>query len=51
MIALFDGFTIERLADPDAALDDVLAHAVAATLRGFTSGPTYRSPTAWGGRC
>jgi len=39
-IALFNGFAIERLADPDAAPDEVLAHAVAAVLRGFSSRPT-----------
>ena len=38
-IALFNGFAIERLADPDAAPDELLAHAVAAMLGGFTRGP------------
>jgi len=35
IIALFNGFAIEGLADPDAASDDVLARAVAAILQGF----------------
>jgi AcrR family transcriptional regulator len=39
MIALFNGFAIERLADPDAAPDELLAHAVAALLRGSSKRP------------
>lgn len=39
LIAVFNGFAIERLADPDAAPDELLAHAVAAMLRGVTSQP------------
>jgi AcrR family transcriptional regulator len=37
VIALFNGFAIERLADPQAAPDELLAHAVAATLRGLSA--------------
>jgi AcrR family transcriptional regulator len=40
VIALFNGFTIERFADPNAAPDELLAHALAATLRGFADRPT-----------
>ncbi len=40
LIALANGFTIERLADPDAAPDELLAHAIAAIVRGFTGRPT-----------
>jgi AcrR family transcriptional regulator len=36
-ITLFNGYAIERLADPAAAPDDLLAHAVAALLRGFAA--------------
>jgi hypothetical protein len=36
LIALANGFTIERLADPAAAPDELFAHALAATLRGFS---------------
>jgi AcrR family transcriptional regulator len=36
LIALANGFTIERLADPDAAPDELFAHALAAILRGFS---------------
>lgn len=39
LIALFNGFAIERLADPDAAPDELLAHAVAAVLRGASGQP------------
>jgi AcrR family transcriptional regulator len=39
LIALFNGFTIERLADPAAAADEILAHAAAAILRGFAKRP------------
>lgn len=39
MIALANGFTIERLADPQAAPDELFAHALAATLRGFSRPP------------
>jgi len=38
-IALFNGFAIERLADPDAAPDELLAHAITAILRGSTNQP------------
>jgi AcrR family transcriptional regulator len=38
LIALFNGFTIERLADSAAAPDELLAHATAAIVRGFSSG-------------
>ena len=37
MIALANGFAIERLADPPAAPDELFAHAIAALLRGFSS--------------
>jgi AcrR family transcriptional regulator len=36
LIALANGFTIERLADPDHAPDELFAHALAALLRGFS---------------
>jgi AcrR family transcriptional regulator len=36
LIALANGFTIERLADPQAAPDELFAHALAAILRGFS---------------
>src|SRR6266516_5279863 len=39
LIALANGFTIERLADPQAAPDELFAHAIAATLRGFSHRP------------
>jgi AcrR family transcriptional regulator len=39
LIALANGFTIERLADPDAAPDELFAHAIAAILRGFSNPP------------
>lgn len=39
LIALANGFTIERLADPQAAPDELFAHALAATLRGFSRPP------------
>jgi len=39
LIALVNGFTIEHLADPAAAPDELLAHAIAATLRGFSNRP------------
>jgi AcrR family transcriptional regulator len=35
VIALANGFTIERLADPDAAPDELFAQALAAILRGL----------------
>jgi BetI-type transcriptional repressor, C-terminal len=38
-LALFNGFAIERLAEPQAAPDDLLAHAIAALLRGFSHPP------------
>jgi AcrR family transcriptional regulator len=37
LIALFNGFAIERLADPAAAPDELLAHAITAILRGSTN--------------
>lgn len=40
LIALANGFTIERLADPAAAPDELFAHAIAAIVRGFTTRPT-----------
>jgi AcrR family transcriptional regulator len=39
ILALFNGFAIERLADPEAAPDELLAHALAAILRGFARQP------------
>jgi len=39
LIALTNGFAIERLADPDAAPDEFFAHAIAALVRGFSSQP------------
>jgi AcrR family transcriptional regulator len=39
LIALANGFTIERFADPDAAPDELFAHAIAAMLRGFSNPP------------
>jgi hypothetical protein len=39
LVALFDGFGIERLADPEAAPDELLAHAITAILRGSTDQP------------
>jgi AcrR family transcriptional regulator len=40
LIALANGFTIERLADPGAAPDELFAQAIAAIVRGFTGPPT-----------
>jgi len=37
LIALTNGFAIERLADPGAAPDELFAHAIAAMFRGFSS--------------
>ena len=37
LIALANGFAIEWLADPEAAPDELFAHAIAALLRGFFS--------------
>jgi hypothetical protein len=37
LIALANGFAIERLADPTAAPDELFAHAVAALIRGFSA--------------
>jgi AcrR family transcriptional regulator len=37
LIALANGFAIERLAEPTAAPDELFAHAIAALLRGFSS--------------
>jgi AcrR family transcriptional regulator len=39
LIALANGFAIERLADPEAAPDELFAHAIAAILRGFSNRP------------
>jgi AcrR family transcriptional regulator len=39
LIALANGFAIERLADPTAAPDELFAHAIAAILRGFSNRP------------
>jgi AcrR family transcriptional regulator len=39
LIALANGFAIERLADPQAAPDELFAHALAAILRGFARPP------------
>jgi hypothetical protein len=39
LIALANGFTIERLADPAAVPDELFAHALAAILSGFSSPP------------
>jgi AcrR family transcriptional regulator len=39
LIALANGFAIERLADPTAAPDELFAHAIAAVLRGFSNRP------------
>ena len=36
LIALFNGYAIERLADPEAAPDELLAHATTAVLRGLS---------------
>jgi AcrR family transcriptional regulator len=44
LIALANGFTIERLADPEAAPDELFAHAIAATLRGFASPSAKENP-------
>ena len=45
LIALFNGYAIECLADPTAAPDELLAHAVAAMVRGFTTPPDDREPS------
>lgn len=37
LIALFNGFAIERLADPGAAPDDLLAHAITGILHGMAA--------------
>jgi AcrR family transcriptional regulator len=39
LIALVNGLTIERLADPAAAPDELFAHAIAAVVRGFSRPP------------
>jgi AcrR family transcriptional regulator len=39
LIALANGYAIERLADPDNAPDELLAHALAAVLRGLSRQP------------
>jgi AcrR family transcriptional regulator len=39
LIALVNGLTIERLADPPAAPDELFAHAIAAVVRGFSRPP------------
>ncbi len=36
LIALANGYAIERLADPDNAPDELRAHALAAVLRGLS---------------
>jgi AcrR family transcriptional regulator len=36
VIALTNGFAIERLADPEAAPDELFAHAIAAIIRGLS---------------
>jgi len=40
LIALVNGLTIERLADPPAAPDELFAHAIAAVVRGFSRPPS-----------
>jgi AcrR family transcriptional regulator len=47
LITLANGFAIERLADPEAAPDELFAHAIAALLRGFSEQPgaSVRKPT------
>jgi len=40
LIALTNGFTIERLADPEVAPDELLAHSLAALVRGFSQPPS-----------
>ncbi len=37
LITLFNGYAIERLADPDNAPDELLAHTIAAILSGSTT--------------
>lgn len=39
LIAFCNGFAIERLADPEAAPDELCAQGIAAILRGFSSPP------------
>jgi len=39
LIAMVNGLTIERLADPQAAPDELFAHAIAAVVRGFSRPP------------
>ena len=39
LIALVNGLTIERLADPQAAPDELFAHAIAAVVDGFSRPP------------
>src|SRR6266508_4283797 len=39
LIAFCNGFTIERLADPEAAPDELYAQTIAAILRGLSSQP------------
>ena len=39
LIALVNGLTIERLADPKAAPGELFAHAIAAIVRGFSRPP------------
>ena len=46
LIALANGFAIERLADPTAAPDELFAHAIAAILRGFSRRPAEQQPPA-----
>src|SRR5918995_3188534 len=45
LIALFNGYAIERLADPEAAPDELLAHATTAVLRGLSHPPARTPPT------
>jgi AcrR family transcriptional regulator len=46
LIALANGFAIERLADPTAAPDELFAHAIAAILRGFSRRPVEQDSSA-----
>jgi AcrR family transcriptional regulator len=50
LIAFCNGFTIERLADPEAAPDELYAQTIAAILRGLSSQPaqtTSRSGSSY----
>jgi BetI-type transcriptional repressor, C-terminal len=46
LIALSNGFAIERLANHDATPDALFAHAIAAILRGFSGPPASTGETA-----